>query len=327
MVRSSGNSRGLEVALAAGLALAGIALLLLRGSMPLAAARSAADRLAASVAAKDLAAVQSASSPAFYQGLLEKLSSAEFQRARRVYEVVVPQVAYGHWRGHRERAVWLADQQYDRLRMRVEELGRLRFEQLSSDERMRLIDSNGFDGFVTNAGLQALPEIERAAIGDVGAFGTRAGRAAYVEQAGWALLPEADRALLGSADALSEDETAAKLAFFDKVALPLLTEEDRQLASRYPRASVASLGAFARAHGSQVAKDLLAAVTMQPPSRPTCSYPETEAGRILWPTQATCDVAMAINGNSVRFRLDPVKAGNEWRIQSASGELASALAP
>ncbi len=326
MSRSS-SPRGVVVAMAAILVAAAILLLVLRASMPLGTARSATEHFANSLASRDVAAIEAASTPAFFQRLLESLSRHHYERARYIYQEVMPELAGPQWHRYRQKAGLLAAQEYERLRQRVHELGTSRFAQLSVDERMRLIDSNAYDRYVTSAGLQALPEPDRKAVGDLAAFGTREGRSTFVERQSWDLLPAADRAVLGSAEALSSEDTAAKLAFFDKVGLPLLPEEDRRMVSRFPRPTVADLTTFARAHGAQLAKELLAAVTTQPPSRADCRYAQTDAGSILWPSVASCDIAMVINSGVVRFRLDPVKWAGHWQIQSTSDELTAALAP
>src|ERR1044072_6968389 len=214
-----------------------------------ATARGTAASFEAALPAQGPPGLGAASSPDVYAAVLQQLSTSTWTRAQQVYYQVIPALAQTPWRTYHQKAYSLAYADYHRLRSRVDELGRTRVAQLGGEERVRLVETNGYSGYVVRAGLAALPPEERSLLGDEQSVVNGDERDVFVQSRGWALLPADDRAVLGAAEALSSEETPAKLAFYDRVAIPKLSSEDQQAIAGFARPTVASLPVFAAHHG------------------------------------------------------------------------------
>lgn len=166
--------------------------------------------------------------------LMRSLCSPRYGRAKHVYDEVIPALATPAWTDIRRRAEGIAMVEAIRLRAAIDEQGRLAVGREPADKLAVLLNRPAmYEEFVACKGHEALPKDDREKIRDPLRFYRAAARLTawtgaaplgehFIVAASWPQLPGTDRGILGTPEALALESSAAKLACFDRIAMPLL---------------------------------------------------------------------------------------------------------
>jgi len=268
--------------------------------------------------AGDLSAIRASSTQGYYEDLMGHFGGLEYERVRSVYQAAY-NLAQPRWAEYRQRAESAAAAEYKRFHDRVDALGREAVGRLSVEERMQLTeDRRKYEDFVFQEGIKALPPEDRKRIEDVGAF--REGRdfRKFTDREAWDLLSEEDRAALGSSAALSSRVTPERLAFLEKVGVPLLGVEQKRVIEGIPSSELASPRAFMLKHGDLRAKDFFDHATIDRKAQVnTCKFPdEDNDGSLLRGGSGSCIFEMTVRGKSRSIEAVFKREGFEWRLDS-----------
>ncbi|MCH7666509.1 MAG: hypothetical protein IH936_11350 [Acidobacteria bacterium] len=242
-------------------------------------------------------------------------SRQDFEYTSWLYNERIPEIARPIWLEVRRTARAKADEEYVALRSKAASLGRAQYQRLSAEERGRIIRSRSFDRYIVIAGVAALPDAERRRIPDPEAFYRRRDRSAYARDEAWRHVTDEEKVDLGGAGSLSDDDTPAKLNYFDKVAKPGLTAAERGALAKVSRDDAESLGVFVSKHGERLLLDRL---TKVPPKIAgldalKCSSPAADRGALLHGPTAVCSAA----GGNPRFGL--ARISFEWLVTRVDG--------
>jgi hypothetical protein len=192
----------------------------------------------------DLKGFQQASTPTYYASLVRHFGEAKYQRTLSICRTVF-HLGEPRWAEYRQRAQAAAENAYERLHERVASLGRDAFGRLSVEERMRLMDDKSkYNAFLFDQGIQSLPGEERSRIENVEDFRQSRDRARFIEREAWNALSPEDRTALGGPAVLSREMTPEKLAFIDRVGIPLLGAEQKKEIEGIQRSELGDPPAF-----------------------------------------------------------------------------------
>lgn len=282
-------------------------------------AKASADFLSAAAGA-DLASMREVSTPGLYGEVQLSVCRPRFKSAQRVYQKTIPGMAQGDWQRLWRKVDVLAGGEYDRLHEDVARLGRRRFEELEAMKRLELTnDRDRFAEFIYRSGVEALPLEDSRRISSTAAFRAKADRHDFVANEGWKRLSDEDRALLGDPLALSEEETPEKLAFYDRVAIPKLNEENRAAIDGISREDVAGLPLFASRHGERLLREALELTGLSASQGPgRCVFPREENGSLFRGAEAKCDSSLFSARGSGDVAIVVQKAGFKWRVAGVS---------
>jgi hypothetical protein len=228
------------------------------------------------------------------------------------------------WEEYHQRALQQANAAYERLRERVTALGKEAFTRLPVEERMQLMDDTSrYNAFVFEQGIQALPAEDRNRIDNVEAFRQGADRYQFAQREGWNYLSEEDRAALGSPAVLSEQMTAEKLAFLDRVGLPLLDARLKKELGEIQRSELGDPEAFKFKYGEPLAKDYLSKAKIPPPlAVQPCSFVGQDVGgSLLRGNIAVCAVTFQVGGRTVTSSVRLQKVDFAWLVESVQPAL------
>lgn len=273
--------------------------------------------------AGDLSGIRSSTTRGYYEDLIGYFGALEHERVRTAYQTAYT-LAHQRWAEYRQRAESRAEAEYKRLHGRVDVLGREAVGRLSVEERMQLTEDRGkYADFVFEEGIKALQPEDRRRIEDVEAF--RSGRdfRRFTDREAWDLLSEEDRTALGNAAALSSRITAERLAFLEKVGIPLLSTEQKKVISGIPSSELVPAQAFMLKYGDPRAKDFFdhAEIGHKEIGRKaeviTCKFPEEDQdGSLLRGGIANCNFEMTVRGKSHSITAVLKREGFDWKLDS-----------
>jgi len=247
----------------------------------------------------------------------------EYERVRSTYQTAY-NLARPRWEELRRRAETGAASDYKRLHDRVDALGREAVARLSADERLQLTeDRSKFDKFVFEEGIKALSPEDRQTIEDVEAFRTGKDFRRFVDRDAWNVLSDEDRATLGSPAALSSRLTPEKVAFLEKIGIPLLTAEQRKEIEGAPSAELPDPRAFMLKHGIPLTKVFLERASIEVRIQPAnCNFPEEDtSGSLLRGRLARCTYQMSVRGTSHSMEAALEWDAGGWRLDALQPDL------
>ena len=156
--------------------------------------------------------------------VIRVLCEPEYEAARRVYQELIPALAEPEWRTLRRKAERRAGTEWEQLREKIDRLGREALQDLNDEETGALLaDTAMFKEFVFCKGWDALSQEDKdKAGGSRDALLQRNATEEFILRIGWQALSSDEREDLGSPEALSRTDTAAKLAYFDRIGKPQL---------------------------------------------------------------------------------------------------------
>jgi hypothetical protein len=277
----------------------------------------------------DLVAFKEASTHQFYTTFVEVFGEAKYQRVEQIYDQV-QRLGRSRWLEVRQRAVAGALEAYDQLRAHVTALGREELAKLPVEQRLQLLDQQGSDAFI-ELGLSALPADQRRLIRDVEAFRAGRDRNDFAQAQAWEHASADDKKSLGSAAALSSENTAEKLAFLDRVGVPLLEASVRAELGEIQRSELQDPAVFKFKYGEPLARDYLgqkripAIVTSQ-----DCGFVRADSnGGLLLGTESACVVQTPIPGQSSPLALivELRKVEVRWLVSSVNPPLYAVWPP
>lgn len=273
----------------------------------------------------DLGGFQQASIPTYYAAFVRHFGEAKYRRVDNIYRLAF-RIGEPPWAEYRQRAEAAAGNAYERLHERVTSLGRDAFGRLSVEERMRLMDDRSkYNAFLFDQGIQALPPEERNRIDSVEDFREYRDRSRFIEREAWNALSPEDRAALGSPAVLSRGMTPEKLAFIDRVGIPLLGAEQKKEIEGIHRSELSDPPAFKFKYGEPLAKDYLTETKIPIPLRiHPCTFPKEDSkGSLLRGEIADCRVTV-----QPRPQIPPIevtvtlqKADYRWLVDRAEPNL------
>lgn len=305
----SSERRSLPVALALICVIGSGMLLYLRQTIDGASPRSAVRHHVDVLSRGDLEALKASSTPGLYLRYQTEASELAFESARRMFTREIPAYAEPIWRRIRDEGRSKAAEEYEALRPRVQALGRSHYQTLPASERARIVQSGTFEQSVFQFGVDGLPPEERSRIPSAQAFYRRADKESYVRREAWRHLPLAVQAMMSGPSALADEETAAKLAYFDRLA-----SEIRERHPGVERADMISLGRFVSVHGEKLLAERLAMAGPVIPGaeKADCDSVAFAIGFMLHGPRASCSP-----GSGVVFGLQ--RATFQWLVASKDG--------
>jgi len=184
-------------------------------------------------------------------------------------------------------------------------------------------DTSRYNAFVFEQGIQALPAEDRNRIDNVEAFRQGADRYQFAQREGWNYLSEEDRAALGSPAVLSEQMTAEKLAFLDRVGLPLLDARLKKELGEIQRSELGDPEAFKFKYGEPLAKDYLTKTKIPQALRiAPCKFPkEDSGGSMLRGDIAGCRVTVQARKQVRQIDVTLRKADFRWLVEGVQPAL------
>jgi hypothetical protein len=225
----------------------------------------------------------------------------------------------------------MAQREYELLRDRIMALGRIKFQQLSLEERMQLMNDRAkFDTFILQAGIEGLPAEDKNRIDNIKEFSSPEGRNRFIERGIFYILPEEDQKVLGSSAALSKSDTPEKLAFIDRSAMSFLSESQKKEISGIPRSELNNPPLFMSKFGEPLAKAFLENLQLQwSLSSKPCSFPAQDMkGSLLRGSEAVCSLnifskkSQKENAENIKtLRLILQKEGFRWIVMEINPNL------
>ena len=263
----------------------------------------------------DLADLEESATEAVVRSYQTQASEPAYREISSLYNDRIPRLARPKWTTIRNEARAAAGEEYEGLREKVVPLGRVRYQQLTPEERRSIIESGSFNQYVFEAGVDLLPVDERDRVPDPRAFYRREDKRSYQAEQAWRHVPDEFRGQLGSREALLDADTPEKLAYFDQMAMPMLSPEDRQTVATVPRADVESLGSFVAGHGERLLTERLRGSPPPLPIGPSmgCSSVAFDRGALLHGPLARCQSA----GGKITFLL--AREPFAWRVIDVDG--------
>jgi hypothetical protein len=290
---------------------------------PYSAPQGTVDLLIKAGGSADLGEFQKASTAVYYADFVRHFGEQKYQRVSAIYDHVA-RLGMPQWQEYSQRALQQANVGYERLRERVNALGKEAFARLSVDERMQLMDDRSkYEAYVLDQGIQALPPEERARIDNVEAFRQGADRYQFAQREGWNYLSEEDRAALGSPAVLSEGLTPEKVAFLDRVGLPLLDARLKKELGEIQRSELSDPDAFKFKYGEPLAKDYLTKTKIPQALRiAPCQFPkEASGGSLLRGDIAGCRVTVQARKQVRQIDVTLRKADFRWLVEGVQPAL------
>ena len=184
-------------------------------------------------------------------------------------------------------------------------------------------DTSRYSAFLFEKGFEALPPDERARIDSAEDFRQGRDRGRFAEREAWNFLSEEDRAALGSPATLSEGSTPEKLAFLDRIGLPLLNPSMKQEIAGIERSELNDPATFQFKYGEPLAREYLAKAKIpKPPQISPCSFPrEDTRGSLLREDLAECQLKVQARKQVQEVRVALRKADFRWLVQSMQPNL------
>ena len=316
-------SLGIEIGLLVVAVLAAALLYWAHTRQPYSAPAGTIELLIKAAGSADLGEFQKASTPGHYAAFVRYFGEQKFQRVSAIYNHIL-RLGMPHWEEYHQRALQQAYVGYDQLRERVTTLGKEAFNRLPVEERMQLMDDRSkYDAFVFEQGIQALPAEERSRIDNVEDFRQGRDRYRFAEREGWNFLSDEDRSALGSPAALSSGRTLEKLAFLDRVGLPLLDAKLKKELGEIQRSELSDPEAFKFKYGEPLAKDYLSKAKIPPPlTVQRCSFVGQDVGgSLLRGNIAVCAVTFQVGGRIVTSSVTLQKVDFAWLVESVQPAL------
>jgi len=316
-------SLGIEIGLLAVAALAAVLLYWSHTRQPYSAPAGTIELLIKAAGSGDLGEFQKASIPRYYGTFVRHFGEQKFQRVSAIYNHIL-RLGMPHWEEYHQRALQQAYVGYDQLRERVTTLGKEAFNRLPVEERMQLMDDRSkYDAFVFEQGIQALPAAERSRIDNVEDFRQGRDRYRFADREGWNFLSDEDRAALGSPAALSEELTPEKVAFLDRVGLPLLDAKFKKELGEIQRSELSDPDAFKFKYGEPLAKDYLTKTKIPQALRiAPCQFPkEDSGGSLLRGDIAGCRVTVQARKQVRQIDVTLRKADFRWLVEGVQPAL------
>lgn len=322
-MRKKTHSMGLEIALLVVAVLAAALLYWSHTKQRYSAPVRTIELLIQAAGSGDLGEFQKASTPDYYGAFVRYFGDMKYKQVSVIYRRV-ESLGMPRWEEYRQRALQQSSGAYDRLRERVTALGKEAFTRLPVEERMQLMDDpSRYNAFVFEQGVQALPAEDRNRIDNVEAFRQGADRYRFAQREGWNYLSEEDRTALGSPAALSEQMTVEKLAFLDRVGLPLLDARAKKELGEIQRSELNDPEAFKFKYGEPLAKDYLTKTKIPAAQQigPCHFLREDYEGSLLRGEVAKCGVIFQIRSEVRRLEVTLVKADFRWLVSGVEPNL------
>ncbi len=312
------HSLGLEIGLLVVAVLASSAFYWSHTRQPYSAPQKTISLLLQAAGTADLGEFQKASTASFYSGFVRHFGEQKYDRVFDIYQRVA-RLGMPRWYEYHQRALQGASVVYERLHESVAALGREAFNRLPVEERMRLMDDmSKYQGFVFDQGVQALSPDERGRIQNVEDFRLRRDSSQFMRREGWNYLSEEDRSALGNPAALSDDMTPEKLAFLDRVGLPLLDAKLKKELGEIQRSELSDPEAFKFKYGEPLAKDYFSKTKIPKALRiHPCSFPrEDSSGSLLRGEIAKCQVTVQARKQVQQIEVTLRKLDFHWLVET-----------
>jgi hypothetical protein len=265
----------------------------------------------------DLPTMRLATSQGYYEDLIGHFGEQRYDQVRAAMQTAYD-LAEPRWVEYWQRAKSAADGEYSKLHNQVELLGRAAFIRLPLEQRMRLMEEPAHRAdFIFQEGVKALPVGDRKKIEDVDAFRAKRDWPSFFHRESWNLLSEEDRNVLGSAAVLSSAVTPEKLAFLEKIGVPLLNAEQKRVLEGVSASELSLPRQFMLKQGEPLTKQFFAQAAIARDMRiRQCEFlEEDQHGSLLRGTTAICRGDVVVRGQSVAIAALLNKQGFDWQIQ------------
>jgi len=282
----------------------------------------------AAAAGGDLDKFRQACTPQFYTAFVRSFGEAKYQRVLRTFDQV-QRLGMPQWLEIRQRVMAGAVEAYDRLRQRVVALGRSELAKLPVERRMQLLDQQGSDAFL-ELGLTALPPEERRLVGDVQAFRDSKDRLSFAQSQAWTYASAEDKKALGSQAALSSENTPEKLAFLDRVGLPLVDEASRKELAEIHRSELQDAENFKFKYGDPLARAYLGQKLVPGDiALEACEFERADSrGGLMRGIDSNCVVGSTLSGGGAPAVVVALrKTDRQWLVASVTPPLYAAWPP
>jgi hypothetical protein len=306
----------IEAGIAGGMLALSLVLFLIYASSPLASPVSTFRSGVGSASRGNLDDFHHAVTEAYYQNFVGHFGEARFHDVRAAYDEAYA-LARPAWQEYRNKAEAISRSSYSDLHNKVERLGKEAINQLPLDQRMQLTgDRQKYEDAIFEEGIKALTVQERAQIGDPSAFRKYASFKSFTDRHAWDLLSDSDRATLQSPAALASGITPEKTAFFERVGLPLLKPERRQIIEKIPSSELNDPQNFMVRYGTDPAKQFLAnaAISSQLISENCSIIEEDRRGSLMQGVVANCQAGIIVRSTEYEIAAELYKAGGEWKV-------------
>lgn len=303
-----------EAVAAAVLACAAVILLMIHGQMTYSEPGKTAGAYLTCVSKADLDGMKASSLDAQHASFVSHFGEQKYDRVRYIFSVVY-QAGLRRCQEYLDKAEAGGNAKYNELQQQVADAGRQAFLNLSVDERISMMNDRAqLDRFVYDQGLAALPAADRAMIANAEDFRYGRDRYSFIRKNAWTFLSDEDRRMLGSPNVLAEKDNPEKLAFIDRVGIPLLSERSRSEIAGMQRSDLENREAFQLKFGEPGAKQFLADAKFSGQGKILCTYEMQERGSLFHGNRATC--ATGISGRNANQALTIVleKVQYDWRV-------------
>ena len=192
-----------SVAILACAVVAGGVFFYLHSARPYSSPQATVAAVVKAAASSNLGSVRDSSTGGYYADVIGHFGQIKYEQVRSGYQDAFDK-AMPRWLEYRQRAESAAQGAFQKLREKVDTLGREAVGKLSIEERMHLTEDRAkYADFVLDAGVKALPPEERKKIEDPAAFQSGRELRRFAAREGWVLLSPEDQKSLGSPAVLS----------------------------------------------------------------------------------------------------------------------------